>query len=681
MRFSPKTHCPDCFSSPAPQHICERCGFDRVRYQDDAVYLPEFSLLANGRYAVGRVLGRPGGFGIVYCGWHQGLHRRLAIKEFFPRELVNRSRDSGQISTGKGTAEMFESWKSHFLREARLLARFQDHPHVVTAYDVFEDNGTAYMAMERLEGQNLYEYLGDLQRNDMGQLAVARRLNPAEAKALLEALLSALETLHGDLHEPVYHRDLTPNNIFLPYGDPARAKLLDFGLARSGEEDMRHTSTIGVGTPGFAAPEQLHREGRIGAYTDFYALGAVFYIALSGKLAPNVPVRLMGLPLESLAELAPELDPRWCALIDACLDLNPKRRPQSVAEIRERLAAPMPPTEQINSDSRETILEPVPKSVPQTPKQPRQSAPPAPEKSRAEVVPEAAEPADTGSPRHRWVAPLILTTLALLSVFGGGVYWYLEGLEAQRPPSDSATRIETSDSLETTPSVKAVPSIDAVPPEPEPQPQLEPEKTYLTIETTPPEAEVRIMNIAPRYEDGIELEPGEYDLEVSAPGYKTYRDWRTLAAGRQTLKITLEGGKQTATKNTKKYLGYVRLIDAQVTDLRFFESSYNPTDKDKRAYASRFAKSKSRYINWELNLKHPAPGRRVDFSIEAIFYDPRGAIFGRQVYDSYIEADWTWSYHNLSWGWGNPGNWEIGDYRVDLSVEGTKIASGTFSIF
>jgi hypothetical protein len=127
-------------------------------------------------------------------------------------------------------------------------------------------------------------------------------------------------------------------------------------------------------------------------------------------------------------------------------------------------------------------------------------------------------------------------------------------------------------------------------------------------------------------------------------------------------------------------------LNARVTELLLFESAYDPPPADQRVYAQRFASDTTRYISWELNLEHPAPGQPRDFVITAIWYQDNGTgsweeIF-RQTLDTSIEGEWASSYHNLGYGCDDPVNcWEVGSYRVDLYVAGKMIASAPFQIY
>lgn len=128
--------------------------------------------------------------------------------------------------------------------------------------------------------------------------------------------------------------------------------------------------------------------------------------------------------------------------------------------------------------------------------------------------------------------------------------------------------------------------------------------------------------------------------------------------------------------------GYIRAINGNVKEVVFFESGFDPPDKKDRVYRKNFSRTQTRFINWELRCELPAPGRRIDFAIEAIWYSGDNEIWRHRT-NSYVLADWTESWHNYSFGWKEVSNntWKAGNYRVDFYADGEKIASGTFSIY
>jgi hypothetical protein len=120
-------------------------------------------------------------------------------------------------------------------------------------------------------------------------------------------------------------------------------------------------------------------------------------------------------------------------------------------------------------------------------------------------------------------------------------------------------------------------------------------------------------------------------------------------------------------------------LKANVTSLRFFECGSEVPAYGNREYQTQFSSLKARFINWELNLSHPSPGRRLEVGIEAIYHRSDGSILARETRDSYIDVGWSTSSH--SYGWGGAGFWTPGAYRVELLIDSKKVASGGFSIF
>jgi serine/threonine protein kinase len=203
-----------------------------------------------GNYRVTGKIGE-GGMGVVYDGVDSRLGRRVALKTI------------RQDATNEVVA------RERFWREARLAASV-NHPNICQIYEIGEDNGQLFIAMERLEGEPLSARLG------RGAVSLKDTVGTG-----LE-ILSALDALHA---RGIVHRDLKPSNIFLTsYG----AKLLDFGLARplmleSLETQLALTlpGTI-IGTPKYMAPEQL-QGGSIDARTDLFTTGVILYEMLSGR--------------------------------------------------------------------------------------------------------------------------------------------------------------------------------------------------------------------------------------------------------------------------------------------------------------------------------------------------------------------------------------------------------------
>ncbi|WP_147373048.1 protein kinase domain-containing protein, partial [Calidithermus terrae] len=303
--------CPYC-ANPVPPGAthCPACGSALVA---PAHNLAQGTRLNRGRYTLGKVLGQ-GGFGITYLGADTQTRRPVAIKELFPEGSTRRA--SQVIPPTSLLGGGFSETMQRFEEEARTLARF-DHPGIVKVFDVFEENGTAYMVMEFLRGQTLGK-----------RIEQRGKLEPGEAEAVALKLADALEAVHG---AGLLHRDIKPDNVFLT--DDGRVVLIDFGSARQFAlgKTMNHTRLV---TPGYAPLEQYGTAGKFGPYTDIYALGATLYHALTGLTPPAATDRIQN----NLAVRLPPATPDGLEhAVNRALEIRVGARPQTVAEFRALL--------------------------------------------------------------------------------------------------------------------------------------------------------------------------------------------------------------------------------------------------------------------------------------------------------------------------------------------------------
>ncbi len=265
-----------------------------------------------GHYAITGTLGQ-GGMGIVYAARDERLGRTVALKT-----MTGLTRD--------------ETARRRFWREARAAASV-NHPNICQLYEIGEENGELFIAMELLEGEALAERL---KRGP---------LNVAETLPLGLGILAALAALHA---RGIVHRDLKPSNVFLtPHG----VKLLDFGLARRSEAggarpvgSMADLTSPGmmVGTPRYMAPEQITGEST-DARGDLFAAGAILFEALSGRPAFGGQ-NLVEIMHATLHEQPPALtgSPAVAALdrvIRHALAKRPADRPATAEAMAEELGA------------------------------------------------------------------------------------------------------------------------------------------------------------------------------------------------------------------------------------------------------------------------------------------------------------------------------------------------------
>lgn len=254
---------------------CPFCGFNAQKSPQPAEAMPRNTIL-NGKYLVGDVLGR-GGFGITYIGFDLSLESRVAIKEYYPSGAAMRREGESELywsSTYKFRSSR-EDAKNYFLKEARKMARVENIPSVVRVRETFLANETAYIVMDYVEGETLKARL--------------RREGPMTYTACYALLRPMMQDLCKIHRQGVIHRDISPDNIMIQ-GDGS-VKLLDLGAAKDLNKHSDEVS-VPVGKNGYSPMEQYLNNGRIGPWTDVYALCATIYYACYGKRVPQSLERL-----------------------------------------------------------------------------------------------------------------------------------------------------------------------------------------------------------------------------------------------------------------------------------------------------------------------------------------------------------------------------------------------------
>jgi formylglycine-generating enzyme required for sulfatase activity len=268
-------------------------------------------------YRIERVLGQ-GGFGITYLATDVNLERKVAVKEYFPRDFAVRSSTLKISAAGnQSDQETFDWGLRRFLKEAQLLARFE-HPNIIAVRRFFEANGTAYLVMDYCEGKPLDEIIKKNGPLDQDQL-----------KRIWFPLLNGLEQIHSS---GFLHRDIKPQNIFIRFdGSPV---LLDFGSAIKGNAQHEGGVTTMV-TDGYSPVEQYDTNGKQGPFTDIYGLGATLYRAITGDKPQASTGRILNdslLPL--VIKLRGKFDENLLGAIDTSMSVRPEKRPQDIAEWR-----------------------------------------------------------------------------------------------------------------------------------------------------------------------------------------------------------------------------------------------------------------------------------------------------------------------------------------------------------
>jgi len=278
-----------------------------------------------GRYEVQELVGH-GGMSSVYKAHDSLLERNVALKVL--HEQYNADED----------------FVERFKREARSVAQLQ-HPNIVTVIDRGEAEGRQYIVFEYIDGENLKE------------LVVRKgRLDVREA---LEIALEVARGLAFAHQNGIIHRDVKPQNVLLN-GD-GKAKVTDFGIARSLDVDgMTQTGTV-LGTSNYIAPEQASGN-RVDAHSDVYALGAVLYELLAGEVPfPGesfvaVAMKHMHEPPPSLLDVRKDVPLRVTAAVDRTLEKDPEQRFPTMAEFAAELEACLAELEGEEADDATVVI-------------------------------------------------------------------------------------------------------------------------------------------------------------------------------------------------------------------------------------------------------------------------------------------------------------------------------------
>lgn len=289
------------------------------------------ALLQEGKYRIEGLLGQ-GGFGITYLAVQTGLNRKVAIKEFFMKEHCNRESDTSHVTVPSvGSKELVLKFRQKFVKEAQTIAEL-DNPNVVSIFDIFEENETAYYVMKYVEGGSLSDIVSE-----------DNPLPEDLAVKYVRQIGNALDYLHK---RRLLHLDVKPSNAMLQDGVVV---LIDFGISKHYDAKGGQTSATPAGISKGYAPIEQYNQGiqSFSPATDVYSLAATLYNLVTGKLPPDAAdVYEDGLP-----EFPIGLSAKVCNAITIGMCPRRKDRPQSVEEF---LALLGPEQEPVSNEASKT---------------------------------------------------------------------------------------------------------------------------------------------------------------------------------------------------------------------------------------------------------------------------------------------------------------------------------------
>ena len=279
------TQCMGCMEIyEAFDDICPYCGYINGTMPEEMYHLEPGTVLDK-KYLVGKVLGF-GGFGVTYIAWDQVLQRKVAIKEYFPRECASRMNGTEEITIFTGDRKkQFRNGLKSFKEEAAKLMKLHDIIGTVNVFAIFEENNTAYLVMEYLDGCTLAQMLKE-------------KIMPVEeALKMIRPVIRSLQEIHKN---NLIHRDITLDNIFITKS--GELKVLDFGSARYSALAQNKSISVIV-KQGYAPPEQYQLYKDQGPWTDVYSLAATIYKMITGKVPEDSITRMVKDTLEEPSAL------------------------------------------------------------------------------------------------------------------------------------------------------------------------------------------------------------------------------------------------------------------------------------------------------------------------------------------------------------------------------------------
>lgn len=310
-----KNYCYNCMNEISAGMICNEC-IQMPLPVTAPHHLKPGTLLNNGKYLVGNVIGE-GGFGITYIGRNLLLDTKVAIKEFYPVGYANRNNQvSNELTiTTDEQRNIVKKGAQSFLDEARKVANYASERGIVDVLDYMEENETAYIVMEYLDGITLSKYI-----QDNGPM------DPKKTVTLLLPIMKSLKKMHIN---GLIHRDISPENIMLL--KEGSLKLMDFGSARVYFESNRNLTS--VVKPGYAPEEQYRENGEQGPWTDVYGMCATIYKCVTGVTPEGALERLIDDKLQDPREFNKNISESFASALEYGLRVRAKERCQNMSDL------------------------------------------------------------------------------------------------------------------------------------------------------------------------------------------------------------------------------------------------------------------------------------------------------------------------------------------------------------
>jgi serine/threonine protein kinase len=451
-----------------------------------------------------------GAFGITYLAYDKLLDRKVAIKEFFPRDFAKRNSKNFVVPKKDSDPELFKWGLDRFFLEGRILAKFK-HVSIVAVVRIFRENGTAYLIMDHEPGLSLGEHI---KKHQKSMFHSSRDYTKDEIYKIVRYLSGGLKAIH---ETGIIHRDIKPDNIIIrENGVPV---LLDFGAARQAMLEKNPQLTV-MATPAYAPPEQFLQEGQQGPWTDIFAMGAVLYQMIGGEKPLDAGARLLATsanrpdPYVPAKEVGRGKYPHeFLNAVDEALLIDQSKRPKTIDDWLKMMRTQDKP---IVGHNTETVL--------------------AQKKSFNKTSSlDDKNIARSGCKKCVFITVALFLLLQPLIIVA---YNHLQPIVMGKFTSNNKETKKSESLLSSKPIQKAyketkhfVSQIIS--------PSDKKTKFSLTIKTKPKKARIRILNITPQFKQGMALVPENYHLEISNPGFETKKMWIKIKNRDRVLNIEL----------------------------------------------------------------------------------------------------------------------------------------------
>lgn len=317
------TECEFCFcKSGQPHH--DKCPVVNQTVEKKINGLRHGTLLDHGRYRVGMTLNH-GGFGIAYICKDNKYNRRVVVKEFFPNGYAARNIDeSNEVSYSKISSDALFMMQEQFYREYDIMTKAAG-PGIPGVYGFFYENNSSYIAMDFIEGITFKNYLLNQKKKPNWKMLTKKFFIP---------LLGIVNTVHS---KGLLHRDISLVNLMITPEE--KIVLLDFGAGRDFHE-KETVEKLRFANKMYAPIEQTQPEHgfRQGPWTDIFALGTVFYIAITGQYPPMATERPQK-AVSSAITYVPDLPAPYDDALLKSLYYYPQYRFQSISAFESALTA------------------------------------------------------------------------------------------------------------------------------------------------------------------------------------------------------------------------------------------------------------------------------------------------------------------------------------------------------